>query len=140
MSIKNWRCQTGHITVNEPVCRLDIELLAIGFHLCYLSRELPTSSLYSSMRNGKAVCNIIHTVTVGLQTKHRESFMVTGDFNHSCLCPALTGQSTTMPFFSPPYRPVFQQRPITVRTVRKWSEVMAVLKGANGDHPLECTV
>ena len=118
--------------------------------------------------NAEAACDVIHTVTAGLKTKHPGAFIViTGVFNHVFLSSTLptfyqfvkcaTSENNTLDLLNanvkepnsstalPPlgrsdynqvllsslYKPVVQQHPVAVRTVRKWSpEAMETLRGA----------
>lgn len=83
-------CHPNHIVVKERVCSPDIELLAVGLRPYYLPREfshviaivvyIPPSA------NATTACDVIHSVTAGLQTMHQDAFvLILGDFNHVSL-------------------------------------------------------
>ena len=170
--VNNRWCNPGHVSVKERVCNADIELVAVGLRPFYLQREFSSViaiTVYIPL-SGKpeAACDVIHTVTAALQTKHPSAFIIiTGDFNHVSLSSTLPTfyqfvtcttrdnktldllyanvknaySSTALPplgrsdhnlvRLSPSYKPVVQQHPVTVRTVRKWSpEAMETLRGA----------
>lgn len=90
-------CNPGHICVKERVCNPNIKLLAIGLRPDYLPREFTSVvriSVYTPpFGNMEAACDVISTVTAGLQTKKPGTFIIiTGDFNHASL-------SCTLPIF-----------------------------------------
>ncbi|TWW63627.1 hypothetical protein D4764_03G0006350 [Takifugu flavidus] len=95
--IRNRWCNLEHIHVKECVCSPDVELIAIGLRPYYLPREFTNViaiTVYSPP-TGKAntACDVIHSVTADLQTKHPGAFiLITGDFNHASL-------SSTLPTF-----------------------------------------
>ncbi|TWW53288.1 hypothetical protein D4764_0092150 [Takifugu flavidus] len=161
--LSNRWCSPEHIHVKERVCSPDVELTAIGLRPYYLPREF-TNVIAITVYippTGKAdsACDVIHSVTADLQTKHPGAFiLITGDFNHASLKSTLPTfhqyvqcstrdrktldllyanvtsayTSTALPplgksdhnlvLLSPSYTPVVQQQPVTVRTVRKWSD------------------
>lgn len=90
-------CNPGHIHVKKRVCSPNIELIAIGLRPYYLPREF-TNVIAISVYippSGKAdvACDVIHSVTADLLTKHPGEFiLITGDFNHASL-------SKTLPTF-----------------------------------------
>ena len=170
--VNNRWCHPGHVTVKQHVCSPDIELVAVGLRPYYLAREFTSvfaiTVYIPPSGNAEAACDVIHTVTAGLQTQHPGAFIIiTGDFNHASLSSTLPTffqfvkcatrenktldllyanvkdaySSTALPplgrsdhnlvLLSPSYKPVVQQHPVTVRTVRKWSpEAMETLRGA----------
>ncbi|TWW79918.1 hypothetical protein D4764_10G0009480 [Takifugu flavidus] len=70
--------------------RPDVELIAVGLRPYYLPREF-TNVIAITVYippTGKAdtACDVIHSVTADLQTKHPGAFiLITGDFNHASL-------------------------------------------------------
>lgn len=169
--VNNRWCHPGHVTVKHRVCSPDIELVAVGLRPYYLPREFTSvfaiNVYIPPSGNAEAACDVIHTVTAGLQTQHPGAFIIiTGDFKHASLSSTLPTffqfvkcatrenktldlyanvkdaySSTALPplgrsdhnlvLLSPSYKPVIQQHPVTVRTVRKWShEAMETLRGA----------
>ncbi|XP_069375176.1 uncharacterized protein [Paralichthys olivaceus] len=90
-------CHPRHVTVKQRVCSLDIELVAVGLRPYYLPREFTSvfaiTVYIPPSGNAEAACDVIHTVTAGLQRQHPGAFIViTGDFNHASL-------SSTLPTF-----------------------------------------
>ncbi|XP_078802582.1 uncharacterized protein LOC144991990 [Oryzias latipes] len=93
---KRW-CKPEHIHVKERVCNPDVELLAIGLRPYYLPREftnvIAINVYIPPTGKADAACDVIHSVTANLHTKHPGAFFfITGDFNHACL-------SSTLPTF-----------------------------------------
>ncbi|TWW55959.1 hypothetical protein D4764_09G0010090 [Takifugu flavidus] len=98
-STVNKRWNPEHIHVKERVCSPDVELIAIGLRPYYLPREFTNVIAITGIINintniinipptGKAdtACDVIHSVTADLQTKHPGAFiLITGDFNHASL-------------------------------------------------------
>ncbi|TWW73670.1 hypothetical protein D4764_15G0010660 [Takifugu flavidus] len=88
--VSNRWCSPEHIHVKERVCSPDVELIAIGLRPYYLPREF-TNVIAITVYippTGKAdsACDVIHSVTADLQTKHPGAFiLITGDFNHASL-------------------------------------------------------
>ncbi|TWW56101.1 hypothetical protein D4764_08G0000880 [Takifugu flavidus] len=113
--VSNRWCSPEHIHVKERVCSPDVELIAIGLRPYYLPREF-TNVIAITVYippTGKAdsACDVIHSVTADLQTKHPGAFiLITGKSDHNLV------------LLSPSYTPVVQQQPVTVRTVMKWSD------------------
>ncbi|TWW61472.1 hypothetical protein D4764_04G0001190 [Takifugu flavidus] len=138
-------CSPEHIHVKERVCSPDVELIAIGLRPYYLPREF-TNVIAITVYippTGKAdsACDVIHSVTADLQTKHPGAFiLITGDFNHASLkstlptfhqyvqtgdfmlmspvhtpplLPPLGKSDHNLVLLSPSYTPVVQQQPVT---------------------------
>ncbi|TWW53626.1 hypothetical protein D4764_0122180 [Takifugu flavidus] len=88
--VSNRWCNPEHIHIKERVCSPDVELIAIGLRPYYLPREF-TNVIAITVYippTGKAdtACDVIHSVTADLQTKHPGAFiLITGDFNHASL-------------------------------------------------------
>ncbi|KAK0132218.1 hypothetical protein N1851_032982 [Merluccius polli] len=157
--MNNRWCHPRHASVKERVCSPDIELVGVGLRPYYLPWEftsvIAVTVYIPPSGNAEAACDVIHTVTAGLQTKHPGAFIIiTGDFNHFVKCATRENKtldllyanvkdaysSTALPplgrsdhnlvLLSPSYKPVVQQHPVTVRTVRKWSPgAMDTLRG-----------
>ncbi|KAK0132030.1 hypothetical protein N1851_033180 [Merluccius polli] len=162
--VNNRWCNPGHVSVKGRVCSADIELVAVGLRPFYLPREFSSviaiTVYIPPSGKAEAACDVIHTVTAALKTKHPSAFIIiTGDFNHVSLSSTLhtfyqfvtctTRDNKTLDLLyanalpplgrsdhnlvrlSPSYKPLVQQHPVTVRTVRKWSpEAMETLRGA----------
>ncbi|TWW54867.1 hypothetical protein D4764_0229500 [Takifugu flavidus] len=93
----------------ERVCSPHVELIAIGLRPYYLPREF-TNVIAITVYippTGKAdsACDVIHSVTADLQTKHPGAFiLITGKSDHNLV------------LLSPSYTPVVQQQPVTFCT------------------------
>ncbi|TWW59213.1 hypothetical protein D4764_06G0007430 [Takifugu flavidus] len=91
-SVNRW-CNPEHIHVKERMCSPDVELIAIGLRLYYLPREFSNViaiTVYIPL-TGKAntACDVIHSVTADLQTKHPGAFILITDGAMDCLRDAL---------------------------------------------------
>ncbi|KAL0203335.1 hypothetical protein M9458_001353, partial [Cirrhinus mrigala] len=146
-------CHPNHIVIKERVCSPAIELLAVGLRPYYLPREfshviaivvyIPPSA------NATTTCDVIHSVTAGLQTRHQDAFvLILADFNHvslnrtlltfsqrwdllyanvkeaySCTAISPLGRSDhNLVYLQPIYLPLVKRQPATVRKVREWSK------------------
>ncbi|TWW54783.1 hypothetical protein D4764_0220080 [Takifugu flavidus] len=104
--VSNRWCNPEHIHVKERVCSPHVELIAIGLRPYYLPREF-TNVIAITVYippTGKAdsACDVIHSVTADLQTKHPGAFiLITGKSDHNLV------------LLSPSYTPVVQQQPVT---------------------------
>lgn len=94
MFVNDRWCNHRHISVKEPWCTRDIELLPVSIRPYYLLREfshvivitvyIPPSS------DTAATYELICTVVSQLQTLHPQSLILnSGDFNHASLSSAL---------------------------------------------------
>ncbi|XP_051238681.1 uncharacterized protein LOC127353460 isoform X2 [Dicentrarchus labrax] len=97
MLVNNRWCDPGHVSVKKCVCSLDIELVPVGLSPFYLPWEFSSviaiTVYIPPSGKAEAVCDVIHAVTAGLQTKHPGAFIIiTGDFKHVSL-------SSTLPTF-----------------------------------------
>lgn len=77
--VNNRWCNPGHITVKERFCSPDIELLAVSLRPYYLPREFTCAIIVAvyipPSADADAACDVIHSVTAGLQTKHLNAFI-----------------------------------------------------------------
>ncbi|XP_069375333.1 macrophage mannose receptor 1-like [Paralichthys olivaceus] len=79
-SVRGWWCHPRHVTVKQRVCSLDIELVAVGLRPYYLLREFTSvfaiTVYIPPSGNAEAACDVIHTVTAGLQRQQPGAFIV----------------------------------------------------------------
>ena len=144
-------CNSGHITVKEQVCSMDIEFLLVSIRPYYLPREFAHVIVLAVYV--PPLLTLMQLVT--FSTRSQAHFLTSGDFNHGCLSstlptftqyvtrdnktldllyakskeaynwsplPPLWRSDHNLVHLQPVYKHLVNRQPVETRTIKTWTE------------------